>query len=373
MSHARERAEKICLNCNTELTGRYCHNCGQENIEPKETVWGLISHFFADITHFDGKFFSTSRYLITKPGFLPKEYIKGRRASYLHPIRMYVFSSALFFLVFYAMFDLKDSNFGSKREALTDSASSLQQAKKVALADADTREDSMNIERAFAFGKNIPGVEMKVDSTEKADSAELKKKKKKRNPVNYTMASSRFPTVEAYDSAQKALPAAERDNWFERTTAIKTIQINNKYKDRENEFWQDTLNKFMHTFPYLLFVSLPLYAIFLKLLYVRRRQFYYADHGLFLIYLYIFTFIFLLIFFSIIKIEALVDSWSLVFGLLKAALVIYGIYYAYKAMRVFYAQGRFKTILKFLTLNFLAFVSLMILFTLFFVFVLYRI
>ncbi len=69
MSHSKERHEKICLNCNAELTGRYCHVCEQENIEPKETVWGLVSHFFYDITHFDGKFFSTARYLITKPGF----------------------------------------------------------------------------------------------------------------------------------------------------------------------------------------------------------------------------------------------------------------------------------------------------------------
>ncbi|WP_350339987.1 DUF3667 domain-containing protein [Paraflavitalea speifideaquila] len=31
---------------------------------------------------------------------MPQEYIKGRRARYLHPIRMYVFSSAMFFIIF---------------------------------------------------------------------------------------------------------------------------------------------------------------------------------------------------------------------------------------------------------------------------------
>ena len=36
MSGLKERQDKNCLNCNTELHGRYCQNCGQENIETKE-------------------------------------------------------------------------------------------------------------------------------------------------------------------------------------------------------------------------------------------------------------------------------------------------------------------------------------------------
>lgn len=97
MSHLKERQQKNCLNCNTEVQGRYCQNCGQENIEPKETVWHLIAHFFQDITHFDGKFFSTVKYLVIRPGFLSREYMVGRRASYVNPIRMYIFTSAFSF------------------------------------------------------------------------------------------------------------------------------------------------------------------------------------------------------------------------------------------------------------------------------------
>ena len=98
VSHLKERKEQNCLNCHTALSGRYCHVCGQENLEPKETVWHLVQHFFNDITHFDGKFFSTVKYLLKRPGFPSSEYAKGRRASYLNPIRMYVFTSAIFFI-----------------------------------------------------------------------------------------------------------------------------------------------------------------------------------------------------------------------------------------------------------------------------------
>ena len=90
MSHLTERKEKNCLNCNTTVQGRYCQVCGQENIVPQDTFGHLVLHFIYDITHFDGKFFDTLKYLAFKPGFLSKEYIAGRRVRYLNPIRMYV-------------------------------------------------------------------------------------------------------------------------------------------------------------------------------------------------------------------------------------------------------------------------------------------
>src|SRR5687768_17786211 len=102
MSHLTERKEKNCLNCNAIVQGRYCQVCGQENIVPQESFRHLVLHFIYDITHFDGKFFETLKYLIFKPGLISKEYIAGRRTRYLNPIRMYVFTSAIFFLIFFA-------------------------------------------------------------------------------------------------------------------------------------------------------------------------------------------------------------------------------------------------------------------------------
>lgn len=122
MSHSPERKEKICLNCQAALHGRYCHLCGQQNIEPKESVWGLITHFFYNITHFDGSFFRTTKHLIFKPGYLSKEYIRGRRASYLHPVRMYIFTSAFFFIVFFSMYDTGSISLGTPVGANKDSS-----------------------------------------------------------------------------------------------------------------------------------------------------------------------------------------------------------------------------------------------------------
>jgi hypothetical protein len=111
LSHLPQRKEKDCLNCGTQVIGSFCHKCGQENIYPKESAWQLVSHFFRDITHFDGKFFTTLKFLILKPGFLSKEYIIGRRASYVNPVRMYLFTSALFFLIFFSIYKIDEKSF----------------------------------------------------------------------------------------------------------------------------------------------------------------------------------------------------------------------------------------------------------------------
>lgn len=102
MSAHHLRHDKSCLNCGATVEERFCSRCGQENLEPKESVGHLIRHFFEDLTHFDGKFFVTVKDLIIRPGFLTREYVAGRRMSYLNPIRMYIFISAVFFVVLFA-------------------------------------------------------------------------------------------------------------------------------------------------------------------------------------------------------------------------------------------------------------------------------
>lgn len=378
MSHSKERAEKKCLNCKTELHGRYCHVCGQENIEPKQSVWHLITHFFNDITHFDSKFFDSTRLLVVRPGFLSKEYIAGRRASYLNPIRMYVFSSAIFFLAFYSMFRVDDLNVnirephregrratdsGSVQQIVTD-----QVAGKLAekMKEGDSIQVHQAMEKLQTLGVPIP-----------SDSATTGKSKRKKEE-NISLWSSdgdspeNFTRIADYDSAQLALPAAERDGWFKRMIRHREIEIRHKYGTDKKEFLRDLVEKFMHTFPYLLFVSLPLYAFFLKLLYWRRRkQFFFVDHGIFLIHLYIFTFLLLFAYFALWKLN---DSWdSGWIRLLEGLLLGYGVYYAYRAMKNFYEQRTFKTILKFILLNLLAFISINILFSIFFVVAIFKV
>jgi hypothetical protein len=404
LSHSKERHEKICLNCNSELHGRYCHQCGQENIEPKESVWGLISHFFYDITHFDGKFFGTTAKLITKPGFLPKEYMSGRRARYLHPIRMYVFSSAVFFLVFFSVFSVKMGpgikDLDMQLTAADSQAIKMDSAEQAALKTAESKDDSAAITNSFGVARKVAAVStgnyrylskdsagtLPADSTGQSTKAVAGTSKKDSGKTDVTVGGlkvksttkwgtivngKQINTVREYDSAQAKLPKGERDNWLERRVNTRNLELKERYKDDGEALLKDLMNKFLHTFPYLLFLSLPLYALFLKFLYIRRKQFYYTDHGIFLIYLYIFTFILLLLVFSFDELQKSLN-WDWIVAI-EAILLLYGVWYAYKAMRKFYMQGTGKTLLKFMILNFLAFISIIFLFSLFFIITVFQI
>lgn len=363
MSHSRERKEKICLNCNAELHGRYCHLCGQENVEPKESAWAVIKHFFYDITHFDSKFFNTVKYLIGRPGLLPKEYMIGRRASYLNPIKMYVFTSAVFFIIFFSLFTadrlgLKKADFGKAVNSLN---ISLAAAKKIALDSARTREDSIDVERTFER-VGVPA------------ASKVKFNNPKNKNITVSLMNSPYKTRREYDSVQKILPLSKKDGWFKRKVHYRSIELNNRVKEDLGALLQDGIDQFIHLFPYLLFVSLPLYALFLKLLYIRRKQFYYVNHGIFLIHLYIFTFLWLLVFIGLFELNKTINSGGIGWiAFLQAALVVYGIYYAFRAMHKFYGQGVGKTFVKFILLNILAFMSLLMLFILFFILTVFKV
>jgi Protein of unknown function (DUF3667) len=338
VSHSKIRTEKICLNCGTETTGRYCPACGQENIEPKQTVWHLISHFFSDITHFDGKFFSTVQDLFIKPGFLSKEYMNGRRASYLDPIRMYIFTSAFFFIVFFSFVHPEKIATGKDLKSINDPVLLTQ------LAEAKNSHDSLEILKEYNEAVS-PYIKFNEDSSQKVEHKKFFKN---------------YPSVEAYDSLQKTLPATEKDGWFKRRATIRIIAIEQRFDRQRGEFIRELISNFVHNFPKMLFISLPIFALLLKLLYVRRKQFYYVDHGIFAIHLYIFSFLILLIYFLFSQIQTH-TGWTWI-GWLTVPVVIYPYIYYYKAMRLFYGQRRAKTVIKYILLFILSLIVLLIIF-----------
>lgn len=322
MSHFKQRKEKNCLNCNAEVQGRYCHECGQENLEPTETAWHLVTHFFNDITHFDGKFFQTLKYLVARPGFVSKEYMLGRRMSYLNPIRMYIFTSAIFFLIFFSLNDFDANNMETKfkGKALSqinsmDSASFAEFTSDLNGGDPLTRDE---------FQKYMDTV--------------------RRNGFKITP--NKYRDKAEYDSALKA---GKDHNWFERTLTYKQIELNEKYKGDNSKIQASFINAIMHSFPQMLFVSLPLFALMLQLLYLRRKNFYYANHAIFSVHLYIFIFIVLLAIIGLAQLRNY-TGWSWLNWFVGIA-YLYIFYYEYKAMRNFYKQRRGKTFLKYILLN----------------------
>ncbi len=324
MSHLKERTEKNCLNCNAVVHGRYCHMCGQENLKPEETTWHLISHFFNDITHFDGKFFSTLKYLIFKPGFLSREYKAGRRASYLNPVRMYVFTSAIFFLIFFSV-----THVGDNVVKRTYNGKSVEDIQKMSPQAFEAFTKKLN------DGKSMTRAEFQYfrDTVDKKSGLHF--------------ATEHYNSKAQYDSLLKS--GKVKDNWIERKLQYKEFEMNEKYHGNQNEIVKAFINNLFHSFPQMLFLSLPLFALMLKLLYKRHKDFYYVSHAIFSIQYYVFVFIMMLL---IILLQQINEGLHIsILDWLCIGIFFLVFFYLYKAMRNFYRQRRAKTILKFVLLN----------------------
>ncbi len=366
MSHYNERTQKNCLNCNAEVAGRFCSICGQENIEVKDTFWGIIRHFFEDITHYDGKFLSTLKLLLTKPGFLPSEYLRGRRASYLQPIRLYIFTSAFFFLIFFTFYQKEENTFKVNTSAanlmkeLKENKIKLEKGlnSKLALIDSSSTQNELS-----KVLRDIALLEKDSTATDKLESIGHSF-----NVISFSSNEKRklYKNLKVYDSIQKALPSLEKDGYFKNKIERQNLYLKEKYKDDGRQIINVILNDFKHRFPQMLFLSLPLFALILKLLYVRQKKTLYVSHIIFSIYLYCAFFILILLALLTSSItglfnKALTEWISLIF-------ILFCFFYFYKSIRNFYAQNRAKTVVKFLLLLFLVILLMMILFFGFFIF-----
>ncbi|HUQ97417.1 MAG TPA: DUF3667 domain-containing protein [Chitinophagaceae bacterium] len=357
MSHQPERKEKDCLNCGTLVQGRFCHVCGQENIETKESFFSLLKHFIFDILHFDSKFFETLKDLLFRPGYLSKQYVAGKRMSFLNPIRMYLFTSALFFLVFFSLKDPTE-NFGDLDASYNDTLSKRGRDNALTEIKEALKEKPGDTALLRKLGLVQDSTRPVYEKDAELDKAALFVGDK----------NTKYSNLQEYDSTQKALPATQKDGWLKHLFIRKALALNVKYSDNPKEGLQHFLEIFLHKLPYLLFLSLPFFALILKLLYVRRKAFYYSDHAIFTLHHYIFSFILLILIFLF----GSLSDWTH-YGIFKIPITLLLLswpFYLFLALRRFYGQGLLKTFSKFLLLNLLGIIVLLLLFTVFLFFTL---
>ncbi len=88
-----------CLNCGTQLKGPFCYFCGQPDRNFMRFFPVLLRDLMEDLLDLDSRFMRTLKPLLFKPGRLTRDYMDGRRFRYTPPMRLYIFSSIVFFLL----------------------------------------------------------------------------------------------------------------------------------------------------------------------------------------------------------------------------------------------------------------------------------
>src|SRR6266704_7103658 len=109
-----------CENCGALLHGHWCAQCGQAAIDYRRSFRHVIGDVLDSFLNWDSKFFATIALLILKPWRLTNEFLAGKRVRYVHPLRLYLLASILFFFaVNYGARDLRfePGKLGSKDRA----------------------------------------------------------------------------------------------------------------------------------------------------------------------------------------------------------------------------------------------------------------
>ena len=326
MSKSKIRNDKTCLNCRYVTANRFCPNCGQENTDTRKTFHHLFIHFFEDLTHYENAFCLSIKNLLFKPATLTKEYLSGKRLSYLAPVRLYIFISFITFLLI-TIFPRETSSSEKKVE------------KEVVIT---TKNKS--------FQNNTPRNDSIINSqTDSKDENQI---------FNFG-----YESVKQLDSIQKHAPESEKlsdfSYWINKK--IQTVKENNT----QGEIIEKFINSFTHNLPKVLFVFMPTFAFFLWLFHNKKRW-YYFDHGIFTLHYFSFLLLLFLLLFLINNGFSLFSESSLV-SFLQITINFIGIgwmvYYFFPAHHRFYGETRFISFLKSSLLFFINFILIIIILT----------
>lgn len=373
-----------CLNCGhpLDISDKYCPNCSQANSTKKLTLKDFFDEFFSSLINYDSKLLTTLYALLLRPGRITKDYVNGKRVTYTNPFRFLLSLAFLYFLMFTynnrfsnldeaaknfdgtimngpISFDLDSGNLEVDSVALEKQSEKAIQTldslknvnpdimaglKKFDSIKTDDPEMSSQLNYLDSLGVFMQGVSEKKkqkDSFMDTDPAGYFKSLEKKSGMDaFTKKAEFFGLYIKKDTLYNFEQAMTNYNIEETTTNKMAFNFSNsiwKVMSQPGTWINDTISKL----PFIIFFFLPMFTVFISLVYIRNN-YTYTDHLIFSFHNQSLLFILLIL---SLTLDTLFDVNSS--GIF---LLIFG-FYLYKAMRKFYGQGRFKTIVKYIFLN----------------------
>lgn len=351
-SHNRGRFQlkyrgTVCLNCQhpLDISDRYCPNCSQANSTKKVTIRDFADEFFSNVIAYDSRLLRTLSAMLLRPGLITKEYIAGRRMHYTNPFRFMLSLAIIYFLMLGISGGFSEMDrYGNRNDGIIFNPGD---AFNMAITNpSPAQEEALNILDSVDLGGTIKQYRHRQDSLIVND------------PRGYfgTITSTSFfgriaqkqeffGTLLGRDSVYSFQEAVDKygiTNNTENRLSFKLAGSVLKVTRQPGSF----INSLISGLPFATFFFLPVFALFIVLVYIRKK-YTYTDNLIFSFHNQTLLFILLIISFLIDAIFNISTAWL--------ALTVFALY-LYKAMRNFYGQGRFKTIIKYLFLNMIFFI-----------------
>lgn len=341
-----------CLNCGhpLDLSDRYCSYCSQLNTNKQLSLKDFFLEFIGSIITYDSRLRFTIKDLLFKPGTITRNYTRGQRLKYANPFRFFLSASIIYFLLQGLI-----STFFPDNNTFTNIQTDREEDEITDIKVAGFNEVPNSKQGIYTFSGM--GMETKNDS--------IDKKKKKKKQENFTFLSEaaidslpwgnrfakRFTLYQDfYEAFEIKDPVKALDSLNHKNTSYnRWLYSKNESIDRIKDNPFGFVNYMLGKIPFFLFFFIPLFAFFFWFLY-SKRKYTYMEHMIFIFH--IFSFLFLAMLFCLLP-DLLIGD-DIFTGIL---FVLIGPFYFYKALRNFYRQNRFITILKFVFLNVLFWIS----------------
>jgi Protein of unknown function (DUF3667) len=347
-----------CENCGAQLQGHWCAQCGQPAIDYRRSFRHVIADLLNEFLNWDSKFFATIGLLLVRPWKLTNQFLAGHRVRYVHPLRLYLLASILFF--FAATFGIKSTHF----QPLDLSPGTLAEIRGELERENVAPEIRQKIEQAFGGEPVSPEKraafeeQLKNEALPKVARDAIQQRLEHGDPSRNVRAklenALRDLTPDVRTKVEESLKKAQdKAVIFEADKNEKPNDLPNWFEKRAREKFgehgtniQLFLVTLMSNLPYMMLACIPLFAWVLKLLYIRRRIFY-IDHLVYALHIHTFVYIgIILIVLATIGLHRVIPGS--IAGWIIALLWIAFTVQILLSIRRVYRQGWFISIFKFL-------------------------
>ncbi len=308
-----------CENCGAQLTGRYCAQCGQAAVDYRRSFRHVIVDVLDSFLNWDSKFFATIALLIVKPWRLTTEFLAGKRVRYVHPLRLYLLASILFFFVV---------NYWAK---------AIPQAK---LSDRDRAEIQAELKNEDLPPEARAKIEqaLNLDSPSPAPTSATPAVPKPPGSPPEARAKTDQSLSKKSEPAffQSGKPQSPMEKWFEERAKEKFGEHGANFKA--------FIITLINNLPGMMLCCVPLFAFVLKVLYIRRKIFY-IDHLIYALHIHTFAYVAIMLIvgttIGLNRVAPNMTGWVAILWIAFAAQILISI-------RRVYRQGWFISVFKFL-------------------------
>ena len=260
-------------NCGAQLHGHWCSQCGQPAIDYRRSFRHVIVDLLDEFLNWDSKFFATIGLLVIRPWKLTNQFLAGHRVRYVHPLRLYLLASILFFFAvnyWGKSIHLQPGKLTSENRAEIEAALEKQNL---------TPEQRAKVERALNVANMSPEVAA-IMAAKRKDTTPEETATPQATPTSKETATPLVDVSPAF--FQSGNPSTPFEKWIETRAKEKIGEHGTNL-----QLFAKTL---ISNLPYMMLCCIPLFALVLKILYIRRHIFY-IDHLIYALHIHSFAYV----------------------------------------------------------------------------------